>query len=131
MNRIGISLCAAVAAVSLAGCAGSRASGMPTSVSPSRAVPAEFGTLPAVGSLTLDAGVSHVRLIVEARDSVDWVFEAKPAGCATADASPGRLAIARRDQHCSVRWDVRAPLIADVRVNVSVGDIDAITPFDR
>lgn len=89
------------------------------------------GVIPAHNALTLDAGVSDVRIVVEARDSVSWSFDARPAGCATAVAEPGRLSIGRRDQHCSTKWDVRAPIIDDVRVNVSVGDIDVSAPADR
>src|SRR5580765_3963392 len=89
------------------------------------------GMLPANNALTLDGGVSDIRVVVEARDSVSWSFDARPAGCATAVAEPGRLSIGRRAEHCSTRWDVRVPIIDDVRVNVSVGDIDVSAPADR
>lgn len=89
------------------------------------------GMLPANNALTLDGGVSDVRVVVEARDSVSWSFDARPAGCATAVAEPGRLSIGRRTEHCSTKWDVRVPIIDDVRVNVSVGDIDVSAPADR
>ena len=98
----------------------------------SRADPAaELGTLPGGSSFTIDAGVSNVRLSLEARDSVVWLFEAKPAGCAAAEASPGRLAVSPHRDNCSARWEVHAPLIADVRVNVSVGDVEVSAPLDR
>ena len=89
------------------------------------------GRLPAGNALTLDAGVSDVRVVVESRDSVSWSFETRPAGCAAAVAEPGRLSIGRRAEHCSTTWDVRIPIIDDVRVNVSVGDIDVSAPADR
>src|SRR5215207_5901194 len=120
-------------AVALSGCARSwtsAGSGRATPLSRADAA-GELGTLPAGGSFTLDAGVSNVRLVVEARDSVVSAFEAKPSGCATVDATPERLAIAHRREHCTTRWYVNVPLIADVRVNVSVGDVEVITPFDR
>lgn len=89
------------------------------------------GVVPANNALTLDAGVSDVRVVVEPRDSVSWSFDARPAGCATAVAEPGRLSIGHRDNHCSTKWDVRVPIIDDVRINVSVGDIDVSAPADR
>src|SRR3954470_7806258 len=99
------------------GCARGASNGVghATPISGAEAV-AELGTLPGGSSFTIDAGVSDVRLSLEARDSVVWVFEAKPPGCATAEATPGRLSVARHRDNCSARWDVHAPLIADVRV---------------
>jgi hypothetical protein len=116
-------------AVALSGCA---RTGLPRAIPISRPDPVmELGALPTGDSFTIDAGVSDVRLVLEARDSVVWAFEAKPPSCATADATPGRLGLARHREHCSIRWDVHMPLIADVRVNVSVGDVDVIAPLDR
>jgi hypothetical protein len=89
------------------------------------------GTLPATPALSIDVGVSYLRLTMEKRDSVAWSFETKPPGCATASASPGRLEIGRRDQHCATRWEIRAPIIEDMRVRASVGDIDVSAPIDR
>ena len=89
------------------------------------------GVVSANNALTLDAGVSDVRVVVEARDSVSWSFDARPKGCATAVAEPGRLSIGHRDNHCSTKWDVRVPIIDDVRIDVSVGDIDVSAPADR
>ena len=91
----------------------------------------EGGTLPAGHALSIDAGVSYLRLTMEERDSVAWSLETKPQGCATARATPGRLEIDGRDQHCATRWDVRVPIIEDVRARVSVGDIDVSAPIDR
>jgi hypothetical protein len=82
-------------------------------------------------ALSIDVGVSYLRLTMEERDSVAWSLETNPRGCATPAASPGRLEIARRDNHCATRWDVRVPVIDDVRVRVSVGDIDVSAPVDR
>ena len=92
---------------------------------------AAAGTLTAGNALLLDAGVSDVRLVLEPRDSISWSLETQPAGCAAVDARPGSLTISHRRQHCSAKWDVRVPLIDDVRVNVSVGDIDVTAPADR
>ena len=119
--------------IALAGCASPGASGGAGHATPiSRADPLmESGTLPGGSSFTIDAGVSDVRLSLEARDSVVWAFEAKPPGCATAEATPGRLTVAHHHDNCSARWDVHAPLIADVRVDVSVGDVDVSAPLDR
>lgn len=119
---------APVAAVVFAACASHPPSPNPTTAA---ATGPAVGTLPANNALTLDAGVSDVRVVVEARDSVSWSFETRPAGCATAVAEPGRLSIGHRDNHCSTKWDVRVPIIDDVRVNVSVGDIDVSAPADR
>lgn len=104
--------------------------------------PLATGTAPATSALVIDVGVSDVQLRMGVRDSVmiagrdsndsvAYALETQPAGCATADVSPGRIAIARRDQHCFTRWDIRLPRTADVRVRVSVGDVDVTAPIDR
>ena len=129
MNRTHDSRWVAVAALSFAACAfhPPAASRPGASATPGPAA----GLLPPGNALTLDAGVSDVRVVVESRDSVSWSFETRPSGCATALIEPGRLSIGRRDEHCSTKWDVRVPIIDDVRVNVSVGDIDVSAPADR
>lgn len=107
--------------------------------------PLALGTAPVTGSLVIDVGVSDVHLvmgepqqIVEAnlgrrggRDSISYAFETKPAECATPEVSPGRIGVARRDRNCSVRWAIHIPRIADVRVRVSVGDVEVVAPVDR
>jgi hypothetical protein len=87
--------------------------------------------LAATHALTIDLGVSYLRLTMEERDSVAWSLETNPRGCATAEVSPGRIGIGRRDRHCSTRWDIRIPVIEDVRVRASVGDIDVSGPIGR
>lgn len=130
MNMIHVSV-----ATALASCLTACASHRPPSVtSPSVAAGSPsttVGTLPAGNALLLDAGVSDVRIIVEPRDSISWILSTQPAGCATADAQAGRLSTSHRTRHCSTKWDVHAPLIDDIRVIVSVGDIDATAPADR
>jgi hypothetical protein len=120
---------APITAVMFAACAFHAPAANPPSTSATSGPAA--GVVPATNALTLDAGVSDVRVVVEPRDSVSWTFDARPAGCATAVAEPGRLSIGRRDNHCSTKWDVRVPIIDDVRINVSVGDIDVSAPADR
>ena len=129
MNAIHVLLVTAVA-FGLAGCSVHRPA---SAVPPAAAAPssAAVGTLPAGNALLLDAGVSDVRLVVEPRDSVSWSLETSPAGCAAADAQSGRLSISRRRQQCSTRWDVHVPIIDDIRVSVSVGDIDVAAPANR
>ena len=129
MERILVTPCAAIATVAFAACALHAPSANPPTTAATTG-PAT-GVLPANNALTLDAGVSDVRIVVEARDSVAWSFDTRPAGCATAVVEPSRLSIGRRDNHCSTRWDVRVPIIDDVRINVSVGDIDVSAPADR
>ena len=128
MQRTFVAPWAPIAAVAVAACAFQPPSANPTTAAATGPV---AGVLRANNALTLDAGVSDVRVVVEARDSVSWSFDTRPAGCATAIAEPGRLSIGHRDQHCSTKWDVRVPIIDDVRVNVSVGDIDVSAPADR
>ena len=129
MERILVTPWAAIATVAFAACAfHSPSANPPTTAATSGPV---AGAIPAHNALTLDAGVSDVRIVVEARDSVSWSFDTSPAGCATAVAEPGRLSIGHRDNHCSTKWDVRVPIIDDVRINVSVGDIDVSAPADR
>jgi len=129
MNRMLIPRCAPAALVVFAACAFHP----PSANAPTAAatIGPAAGMLPANNALTLDGGVSDVRVVVESRDSVAWSFETRPSGCATAVAEPGRLSIGRRAEHCSTKWDVRVPIIDDVRVNVSVGDIDVSAPADR
>jgi hypothetical protein len=129
MNRTHASRWVPVAALAFAACAfhAPAASRPEASATPGPAV----GQLPPGNALTLDAGVSDVRVVVESRDSVSWSFETRPSGCAEALIESGRLSIGRRDNHCSTKWDVRVPIIDDVRVNVSVGDIDVSAPADR
>ena len=107
--------------------------------------PVALGTAAVTGSLDIDVGVSNVRLLMDEpqvvvvsnvgsrdlRDSVSYVFETKPAGCAEPDVSPGRIRVGRRDRDCYVRWEIRIPRIADVRVRVSVGDVEVVAPADR
>ena len=104
-----------------------------------------LGTAPVTGSLVIDVGVSDVRLFMDEpqavlvtnlgsrdlRDSVAYAFEAKPPGCAEPDVSPGRMGVRNRANRCSVRWDIRIPRIDDVRVRVSVGDVEVVAPVDR
>lgn len=129
MQRILVARWSTIATVVSAACAFHAPSTNPTTTAATTG-PAG-GMLPANNALTLDAGVSDVRVVVEARDSVSWSFDTRPAGCATAVAEPGRLSIGHRDNHCSTKWDVRVPIIDDVRVTVSVGDIDVSAPADR
>jgi hypothetical protein len=127
MNRIHVTLATAVAVVGLEACA---VHGSPPNATGSHPASAT-GLLPATGALTIDVGVSRVRLVVEHRDSIFWSLETKPAGCAVAEASPNRIALARRDQHCATSWNIRIPAIDDVQVRASVGDIDVSAPADR
>jgi len=104
-----------------------------------------LGTAPVTGALVIDVGVSDVRLLMDEpqtvlvdnlgrhdlRDSVAYAFEPKPPGCAEPDVSPGRIGVRNRANHCSVRWVIRIPRIDDVRVRVSVGDIELVAPVDR
>ena len=129
MNRILVAYRGPIAAVVFGACAFHPPSANPPAADAT--IGPAAGMLPANNALTLDGGVSDVRVIVEPRDSVSWSFETRPAGCATAVAEPGRLSIGRRAEHCSTKWDVRVPIIDDVRVNVSVGDIDVSAPADR
>jgi len=129
MNHVPRQRWAPLTAVILAACAFHAPSASPPTASATTGPVA--GVVPANNALTLDAGVSDVRVVVEARDSVSWSFDARPAGCATAVAEPGRLSIGHRDNHCSTKWDVRVPIIDDVRIDVSVGDIDVSAPADR
>ena len=116
-----IPLCCAVL---LAGCS--------LSLSPKPSSVIAVGTLHAGESLTVDAGVSDVSLrLGTERDSVRWSLRVDPPGCARADVSPTRLAITDRARHCATAWDVSVPAIADVRVDVSVGDITLSAPSDR
>ena len=128
MQRILVAQWAPIAAVAVAACAFHPPSAKPAIAA---ATGPAAGVLPANNALTLDAGVSDVRVVVEARDSVSWSFDTRPSGCATAVAEPGRLSIGHRDSHCSTKWDVRVPIIDDVRIDVSVGDIDVSAPADR
>jgi len=128
MQRILVAQWAPIAAVAVAACAVHPPSANPATAA---ATGPAAGVLPANNALTLDAGVSDVRVVVEARDSVSWSFDTRPSGCATAVAEPGRLSIGHRDNHCSTKWDVRVPIIDDVRIDVSVGDIDVSAPADR
>lgn len=89
------------------------------------------GSLAPSRSFALDAGVSRVRVVMEARDSIAWVFETSPPGCATPSISPDRLTTDHRDGHCSTTWDIHMPPIEDTRLRVSVGDIDVTAPADR
>jgi hypothetical protein len=129
MNHVPGQRWAPLTAVIFAACAFHAPSANPPT--PAAATGPVAGVVPANNALTLDAGVSDVRVVVEARDSVSWSFDARPAGCATAVAEPGRLSIGHRDNHCSTKWDVRVPIIDDVRIDVSVGDIDVSAPADR
>jgi hypothetical protein len=117
-----------VGTMGLAGCAGHTP---PASVSSSGASAAATGVLPATHALSIDVGVSYLRLTMEDRDSIAWSLETKPRGCASSEVSPGRIEIGRRDRHCSTRWDIRIPVIEDVRVRASVGDIDVFGTVDR
>ena len=89
MQRILVARWSTIATVVSAACAFHAPSTNPTTTAATTG-PAG-GLLPANHSLTLDAGVSDVRVVVEARDSVSWSFDTRPAGCATAVAEPGRL----------------------------------------
>ena len=127
MSDVRILIVALGSAAVLGGCAGRR----PAAEASTSVAPVATGVEPAGSSLTVDAGVSAVRLVVEQRDSISWSLETRPVGCASAEVSPERLAIGRRDQHCSTRWDIRTPPIDDIRVRVSVGDIDVSASADR
>ena len=107
--------------------------------------PVALGTAPVTGSLDIDVGVADVRLLIDEpqpisvsnvesrdlRDSVAYAFETKPAGCAEPNVAPGRIGVGRRDRDCYVRWEIRIPRIADVRVRVSVGRVELVAPADR
>ena len=141
MGKTRVLALVALALTSLAGCQHTRGA---KPIMDGRA-PGALGSAPVAGSLVIDVGVSDVRLvmgqpqqIVETnlgrrggRDSISYVFETKPAECATPEVSPGRIGVGRRDRNCSVRWDIHIPRIADVRVRVSVGDVEVVAPVDR
>ena len=107
--------------------------------------PVTLGTAAVTGSLDIDVGVSDVRLLMDQpqavvistvesrdlRDSVAYAFETKPPGCAEPSVSPGRIGVGRRDRDCYVRWEIRIPRIDQVRVRVSVGDVELVAPADR
>ena len=110
------------------------------------AAPNQLGTTPATRELVVDGGVSDVRIFIrepegiiqsplgtrDARDSVEFQFTTDPTGCAEADVRPGHLGIAHRARRCSVKWVIRVPpRVADVRVRVSVGDVEINAPSDR
>jgi hypothetical protein len=127
MNNVHILWALPVTALALGACARHT----PVARAASPASPVATGVLPASSSMTIDVGVSDVRLMVEDRDSVRWSVETKPAGCATVAAAPSRLGFARRSRDCAARWDIHIPAIDDVHVIASVGDIDVTTPADR
>lgn len=127
MNIVHVLFALPMTAVALGACARRT----PVAPAASPASPVATGVLPASSTLTIDVGVSDVRLMVEDRDSVTWSVETRPAGCATVVAGPNRLAFAHRSRDCAARWDIRIPAIDDVQVIASVGDIDVTTPADR
>jgi len=127
MNRIHILHLLPLAALGLTACAGRSAARSAGPIGPSTSA----GALLAGTALTIDVGVSNVRLVIEHRDSVTWSVKTTPNGCATVAASPERLGFARRDRDCAATWDIRVPSIDDVQVIVSVGDVDVSAPIDR
>jgi hypothetical protein len=129
MNGVRWHWWASMTALSFAACAFHAPSTTPPTAAATRSLAS--GMLRATNALTLDAGVSDVRVVIEPRDSVSWSFDTRPPGCATAVVEPGRLSIGHRDNQCSTTWDVRVPIIDDVRIDVSVGDIDVSAPADR
>ena len=107
--------------------------------------PLALGTAPATSSLVIEVGASDVRLVMgepqpivvsgtmsrDLRDSVIYALETKPPECAKPDVSPGRVAEKQRQKHCQVHWTIQSPRITDVRVRVSVGDVELVAPADR
>jgi hypothetical protein len=107
--------------------------------------PLVLGTAAATSSLVIDVGASDVILTMDEpqpvlisngirhdlRDSVSYALETKPAECAEANVSPGRIAEKHRAKHCYARWSIRIPRIPDVRVRVSAGDVVVVAPADR
>ena len=112
-------------ALLLAGCSASLGARAATSVS-------DAGVLTPGGTLILDAGVSDVTVHLGAgRDSVHWSLRTNPQGCARPDVLPSRLGIKDRARHCSTKWEISGAAIADVSVDVSVGNITLSAPSDR
>jgi hypothetical protein len=80
----------------------------------------------------LDLSVADLKLRVgEAGDSVRWSMYTHPAGCAIAAPSRHEIKAKDRRNRCAVEWEISIPAFEDVKVDVSVGDIDVIAPSDR
>ncbi len=115
-------------ALALCACGSSAAT-----INPSPAVsPTTSGAFVGASPFTLDLSVADVRVrIGEQRDSVRWSLYTSPPGCAIADPSRHKLEAKDRQRKCAVEWEVSLPAFEDVKVDVSVGDIDVIAPSDR
>ena len=115
-------------AVALCACGSSSPT---TTPSPSLS-PTTSGAFVGASPFSMDLGVADVRLrIGEQRDSVRWSMYTSPPGCAIADPSRNEIKARDRKRRCAVEWEISLPAFEDVKVDVSVGDIDVVAPSDR
>lgn len=117
-------------AITLAVCACGSSSAT-TNPSPSLS-PTTSGAFVGASPFSMNLDVADVRLrIGEQRDSVRWSMYASPPGCAIANPSRHEIKTKDRKRRCAVEWEISLPAFEDVKVDVSVGDIDVIAPSDR
>ena len=94
--------------------------------------PETRGAFVGASPFTMDLSVADVRLkIGEQSDSVRWSMYTTPAGCAVAAPSRNEIKTKDRARRCRVEWEISVPAFEDVKVDVSVGDIDVVAPSDR
>ena len=115
-------------ALVLCACGSSNAT---TTPSPSLS-PTKSGAFVGASPFSLDLSVADVKLrIGEPGDSVRWSMYTHPPGCAVADPSRHEIKAKDRRNRCAVEWEISLPAFDDVKVDVSVGDIDVVAPSDR